>query len=360
MYRTRCIVGEVRVGGNPRGGEVDMRGRWCALLLVSSLILAACQGGDDQGSDEGHGYEDGDQVTLVVPYDAGGGFDTYARTLQPCIESALAEATGADVTVIVENVAGAAGRVGVEDVSRAEPDGLRLVIAAVDIMAAQQALEGAEFDATEMRSVGQVADLSRSLVMREGVITPEDGTFLDLIERSQETPILWGSAGLATQEQLVLLILEEAGLPLAIDPVEFEGTGDAVASLLRNELEVYGVTSETAVQVQDANPELRILVTFGPPAFEGGPSIHDLDLDVADDIELAMGHSRRVIMAPAGTPDATVDVLRQAVETATSGGECVEQSEQAGNVVTFLSGDEVEQLIEDTVELFASRADDLQ
>ena len=120
------------------------------------------------------------------------------------------------------------------------------------------------------------------------------------------------------------------------------------------------MTSETAVQIQEANPELRILVTFGPPAFEGGPSIHDLDMNVADDIELAMGHSRRVIMAPPGTPDGTVAALRAVVEEAASGSDCAEESDAAGNVVTHLAGDEVAQLLEDTIALFESRADDLQ
>ena len=69
------------------------------------------------------GYPDKD-ITLVVPFSPGGGFDTYARLIAPFLEKHLPN----KVHVIVKNEPGAGGRKGLTDVYRSKPDGYKLVI----------------------------------------------------------------------------------------------------------------------------------------------------------------------------------------------------------------------------------------
>src|ERR1700745_248354 len=61
-------------------------------------------------------------ITIVVPYAPGGPTDVIARILADRMRVALAP------TVIVENVAGANGTIGVGRVARAAPDGYTLSI----------------------------------------------------------------------------------------------------------------------------------------------------------------------------------------------------------------------------------------
>ena len=61
-------------------------------------------------------------VTIVVPFAAGGGTDILARILAEPMGKALGQ------TVIVENLAGAAGSIGVGRVAHAAPDGYTLSI----------------------------------------------------------------------------------------------------------------------------------------------------------------------------------------------------------------------------------------
>ena len=61
-------------------------------------------------------------ITLVVPFPAGGIVDAAARLLQPELEKTLGQ------PVIVENRAGAAGVVGTAAVAKSEPDGHTLLI----------------------------------------------------------------------------------------------------------------------------------------------------------------------------------------------------------------------------------------
>src|SRR6266850_6206320 len=61
-------------------------------------------------------------VTMVVPYGAGGPSDTLARIVAEGMRGALGQ------PVVVENVAGASGTIGVGRVARAAPDGYTFVL----------------------------------------------------------------------------------------------------------------------------------------------------------------------------------------------------------------------------------------
>src|SRR5260370_25355078 len=61
-------------------------------------------------------------ITMVVPFPAGGPLDALGRVMAEGMRSSLGQ------SIIIENVAGAAGSLGVGRVARAAPDGYTLVI----------------------------------------------------------------------------------------------------------------------------------------------------------------------------------------------------------------------------------------
>src|SRR5689334_10009458 len=61
-------------------------------------------------------------LSIVVPYPAGGPTDTLTRILAEAMQRALGQ------SVLVENVTGASGAVGVTKVARAAPDGYTLSV----------------------------------------------------------------------------------------------------------------------------------------------------------------------------------------------------------------------------------------
>src|SRR5262245_59320262 len=60
-------------------------------------------------------------ITMVVPFPAGGPLDTVARIMGERMQVALGQ------SVIIENVAGASGSIGLGRVARAAPDGYTFV-----------------------------------------------------------------------------------------------------------------------------------------------------------------------------------------------------------------------------------------
>lgn len=61
-------------------------------------------------------------ITLIAPFPPGGPTDTVARVMAERMKTALGQ------TIVVENVTGAGGTIGIGRVARAEPDGYTLVV----------------------------------------------------------------------------------------------------------------------------------------------------------------------------------------------------------------------------------------
>ena len=70
-----------------------------------------------------HAFPDKD-ITFIIPYTAGGGFDRTVRALAPYMEKYLPK----KVNVVPRNVAGAGGRKGIAQLFRAKPDGHTIAV----------------------------------------------------------------------------------------------------------------------------------------------------------------------------------------------------------------------------------------
>src|SRR4051812_25614199 len=87
-----------------------MRHAIASALLAISIVGAAAQTYPSR------------PIAIVVPYPAGGPTDTLARILADHMKGTLAQ------PVVIENVTGAGGSIGVARVARATPDGYTLSI----------------------------------------------------------------------------------------------------------------------------------------------------------------------------------------------------------------------------------------
>ena len=89
---------------------------------VASLLLASAVAATGGALPAGAQTFPTKQITMVVPFTAGGPTDTLGRILAERMSKVLGQ------TVIVENTTGAAGTIGVTRVARAAPDGYTIGI----------------------------------------------------------------------------------------------------------------------------------------------------------------------------------------------------------------------------------------
>ena len=92
------------------------------ILRLRSLVLVAAGLVPAMAAGSAMAQAIARQITLVVPYSAGGGTDTVARLIGDQMSRSLGQ------PVLIENVVGAGGTRANERVARSEPDGTTVLI----------------------------------------------------------------------------------------------------------------------------------------------------------------------------------------------------------------------------------------
>ena len=103
-------------------------------------------------------------VTIVVPYSAGGGTDTVARLIGEQMSRALGR------TVVIENVVGGGSTIANDRVARSAPDGSTVLINHVALLAAPSLFNNLRYDTqTAFEPVGLVNNAPMLLIGRKSI-----------------------------------------------------------------------------------------------------------------------------------------------------------------------------------------------
>ena len=345
--------------------------------LVALLLLAAC--GDDPeqaapevteeaaaeqpGTDEPTAEEptaaattaagedgctelEGATVTFVVPYTPGGGYDTYARMITPFLEEQLG------ATVVVENQPGAGGLLAINNLLTVPPDGTTIAIMnGVGAGGAEIAdAEGVQFDLGELSYVGRVA--SEPTVVVSATSGPHD-TFEQVLE-AEDLQI--GSTGPGAQDFVTAHVMNALFEDLDARIVSgFAGSSEVALALLQGEVDLMSGSLDSrlgGIEGGDEQPLLLMARERAEERIPDTPTLVELDLDQRQQElvppYLSLLELGRPVVAPPGVPEDTLTCLRTALADALSDPELLEQAEQQQRPIAFLSGEEMDELV-DTV-----------
>jgi len=127
----------------------------CAVLVIAALAAAARADAQTYPSRP---------ISMVVPYSAGGPTDTIARIMAERMRVPLGQ------MVIVENVTGAAGTIGVGKVARAAPDGYTISIGHWGTHVVNGAIYALTYDVlTDFEPVAMIATNPQIIVSKKAV-----------------------------------------------------------------------------------------------------------------------------------------------------------------------------------------------
>lgn len=273
-------------------------------------------------------YPSGD-ISLVVPFGAGGGYDAYARIAKPFWEEHLPN----DPTVIVENVPGGGGAVGGTQVYNAEADGHTFMhtdgVSAVSVQVGRDV----GYDLREMTYIGSVsqAPVGINVANRLGLETWDD-----LVSKISEINIATQGQG-AYGHVLTLLLANVTGAFDFEDLnfVHYNSTGGALSGIERGEADVIlsGITSAVTV-AKSINAD--ILLAFMPP--EMGEQLEatelirnyatEVDVDQFDEYT-QLSLDQRMYVGPPGVPDDVLSIQREAFRNIISDEEFLTKSREA-------------------------------
>jgi len=168
-------------------------------------------------------------IRLIVPFTAGTGMDTIARSVAPKLGERLGQ------PVIVSNVPGASGNIGADMVAKAAPDGATLLMGANTMLMAAQLYKSVPFD--PLKDFSPISMAAYGTLML--VANPKTGfkTLDDLLKAARAKPgsISFGSPGIGTPHHMAMeLFKTQAGVFLLHVP--YKGTAGYTQDLLSGEI----------------------------------------------------------------------------------------------------------------------------
>lgn len=244
------------------------------LLLAGALALCASPG--LSGAQTAAAYPS-KPIRLVVPFPAGTAPDVLARLIAPALTESMA------AHVVVENVPGAGGTIGVDRVAKAAPDGYTLLLSGDAALVLTGGAFGVKPPYETLRDLAPIAQL---IITPNVLVVAADVPARNVVElvalvRSQPGKFSYSSAGIGlSQHRAGELMNSMAGLDMVHVPnpsnpwteviagrTQLMFGNIAVALPLIKEGKVRGlaVTSTTRAA---AAPELPTVSESGLPGFE--------------------------------------------------------------------------------------------
>jgi tripartite-type tricarboxylate transporter receptor subunit TctC len=244
-------------------------------------------------------------VTIIVPYPAGGPTDETARMVAQSLSTQFKQ------SFIVEDIGGGGAIIGSEKVARATPDGYTLLIHNLQISANVSLYEKLPFDT--VKAFAPVMLINRNPLVLVGRKTLEPSTLRDLVALMKHQTLKAAIAGYGTTGHLATsLFAQEAGVSL--DQIPYRGAAPALTDLLGGQVDLFFATPQSVVQ-QVATGALK---AYGVTAKEKLP-----ELPTADSFPLLFGPKLDVVywqamFAPAGTPESIIVALNKSLQNAVS------------------------------------------
>jgi tripartite-type tricarboxylate transporter receptor subunit TctC len=238
-------------------------------------------------------------ISIVVPYPAGGPVDAVARL--------IAQSTAFGQPITVDNRGGASGMIGTAAVARAEPDGHTLVLGTNQTHATNQSLlKNCPYDAVkDFAPVAGIADIPHALVVRRGL---EADNVAALVELAKKDSLNYGSTGNGSASHLAAELFKlKAGVELLHVP--FRGAAPMTTELLAGRIDTTFVTLPSVISYLDAG----VLRALAVASAKRAPRLPNLPTLAEAGIDGVEADAWFALFAPANTPDAILDRIYRAV-----------------------------------------------
>jgi tripartite-type tricarboxylate transporter receptor subunit TctC len=240
-------------------------------------------------------------IKIIVPVAAGGGTDLLARTLGQKVGDLLGQ------PVVVENILGAGGNIGVQTVAKAAPDGYTLLLSPATIATNVAVFRKLPYDLLkDLQTVTLVGQTSVVLVVHPSFTAKTVAEFVDAAKQKPGS-LNYGSAGIGSPQHLQSeLFAQRTGI--SGNHVPYKGQSQAMTDLVGGQLQYMFSPLQNALPfIREGR--IRALGVASPqrnPALPQMPSFAELgykDVDFSNWFAL---------YAPAGTPPAVVKRLSDA------------------------------------------------
>ncbi|HZM45273.1 MAG TPA: tripartite tricarboxylate transporter substrate binding protein [Burkholderiales bacterium] len=244
-------------------------------------------------------------IRIVVPFAPSGNIDINARTIAPGLTEVLKQ------PVIVENRAGAGGRIGSTFVAKAPPDGYTVLLGAPGTLVSQPVFQ----DDIEYKPLSDFVYTSQiSLVASALSVHPSMPvkSVKELIAFAKARPgeVLMGSAGLGSGTHLMGELFQSLA-KVKFTHVPYKGGAGASVAILSGQIHLsFDQVTSSGPQIRAG--KLRALAVTTPQRSKFLPEVPTIDEAGVRGYDYS---TWTTLAIPAATPKDVVQKLRDAVDT---------------------------------------------
>lgn len=258
-------------------------------------------------------------VTLIVPFPAGGPSDALAR--------ALAQGMAADLkqTVVVENVGGASGTIGLAKLGNATPDGYTIGFGTIGTHVANAALfKKLPYDPLQgFEPIGLAGTAPTLLVAKAALPVSNLKEFVAYAEKNK-AQMTYGSAGVGSISHYACVVLLSA-LKQNITHVPYRGVAPAMNDLMGGHIDFMCDQTTTALP-QIAGGKIKALAVLSDRPLPQLPGVATAASD-GYDVNIRAWNA---LFAPKATPAPVMARLNDALRAAAADPALVKQMQAVG------------------------------
>ena len=252
-------------------------------------------------------YPGNQTIKLVVPYPAGGANDVIGRIIADRLQALWR------TSVLVENISGAAGSIGMDRIAKGPRDGTQILVVPPQISINQYLYAKLSFDPEkDLLPIAQVARLPNILVVKKE-FEPKVKSVQQFIAYAKANPgkLNYASSGNGTTIHLSAELFKRM-TGVEMNHVPYRGSAPAVNDLVAGQVDLM-FDNATSIIGQVRGGTVRAL---GITSLQRSPLLPDLPT-IAETVPGYDTASWFGIGVRSGTPDDIVERIEQAVRTAT-------------------------------------------
>jgi tripartite-type tricarboxylate transporter receptor subunit TctC len=258
-------------------------------------------------------------ITIIVPFSAGGPSDVMARILAERMKVALGEA------VLIENVTGAGGSIGVGRAVRSPPDGYTISFGHLGTHVANGAIYKLGYDlVADLEPVVLLPSNTMIVVSKNAVPAKSLGELLAWL-KARPAPAAAGTAGAGSGSHIAGLYFENV-TGIRLQYVPYRGTGPAMNDLVAGQIDLI------VDQLSNSINQVRAGTIRGYAVTDAKRAESATDIPTADEAGLPGFHMTlwSGLWVPKGTPKEIITRLNAAAVEALNDPSVRKQLENIG------------------------------
>ncbi len=287
-----------------------------AAVSLAAVLVALTNPGDAAESPTSYPTK---PVTIIVPFAPGGPTDTVARTIGAVMSKSLGQ------QILVENVGGAGGTIGVGRAVAAPADGYTVLLMHIGISTAPSLYRTLKYDVTnDLEPIGLVAEVPMTLVAKKDLAPANLRDFVTYV-KANKTKMSYAHSGVGSASHLCGMLFMSA-IETDVLTVPYKGTQPAMTDLLGGQVD-FMCDQSTNTTSQIKADKIKVYGVTSKARLGSLPNVPTMDEAGMKGFNIGVWHG---LWTPKNTPKIINEKLNKALQDALKDKDVIERMAALG------------------------------